>query len=238
MLHPVAAGHVQGQLGAGDVNAAGLSVSKVQVCYMLQAGYVHRYMDGLVGDQNDLIVALDLPDKTLHIRIHMDAHAVGNDFGIDAVVVVDTLVDTDTPAFRIVDDGAGGIGVVGADAQTVGHQLLDLLGCGFTVGDGKAHLRIGGLGSLYKVLHAFPLGSRAPHANEIRACGKQRLIVLRNGIQQLGLLHTLHVVQRTVVLVDVGTFHIDAGDGSAFRGSHGFADLLEEIQILRKRHAC
>lgn len=139
MLHHVAAGDLKREVRAG--NFAGMI--EVDVGYaseFLRYGAV-GHID--VGDQNDPVVALDPAHKAQHVGIDMDAAAVADKLGENVAVIVDGLVDAHAARLGIPEAVAGGIGMMGADAKTAGHERFDLLGACLAVCNGEARFGIG-----------------------------------------------------------------------------------------------
>ena len=101
------------------------------------------------------------------------------------------------------------------------------------MGHGKAHLGVGRLGGLYKGLQAT-LRSQTPHADDVGAGLKQRLVILGDGVKDTGLVGADRVGHRAEARVDVGAFHIDAADGSTLGGGHCRADAADPLHIVGK----
>ena len=131
MLHPVLTSYIQSQLGAGYIYGAIGPGCKEQIGNMLKSRRGRFRISRLIGDQNDAVIALCSANEPLHIGLYMNTKAVRNDLCIDLPVVAYSLVYAYTTALRILDNGSGGIGMMGADTKTIGHQGFNLLRCGF-----------------------------------------------------------------------------------------------------------
>ena len=71
---------------------------------------------GLVGNQNDSVRTLNFANQSLHIGVYMDAIAVGNQLGVDSVVIVDGFIHANATTLGVLGQVAGCVGVVGANA--------------------------------------------------------------------------------------------------------------------------
>ena len=123
--------------------------------------------------------------------------------------------------------------MVGTDAQTVGHQLFDLLGGSLTVGHRKADIGIGCVDSLYKAFHIFLLRTETPHTGKVGAGLNHRLVVLRkNGLVVPGICRPVGAVGG----VDIRPFQIHAGNVFAAGRSHRLTDILSHLDVLLFGH--
>ena len=131
--------------------------------------------------------------------------------------------------------------MVGANAQTVGHQILDLLRCRFTVSNSENNIRIGSFAILHKLLDAAPLRRDRPDlyiiaqpADNLHVFFGIRIPLKRN-IVAIG----------AVLGIQIRTFHIKASNICALGKLHGFLDLINAAKDLlsgqtigRRRQDC
>ena len=148
--------------------------------------------------------------------MNVNSHTVTDQLRVNFAVVIDRFVHANPPAFRKIFGGSGGVCVMGGNSQPVRHQVLYLLGRCLAVGHRKHRAGHHAFDVLYKLQNTFPLRSHAPHP----CCVFHPL-------------HNLHVIPAfdfsppgiglplaPKVRVQVGTFHVIAGNIGTFSGFH------------------
>ena len=158
----------------------------------------------------------------------MNTNLVTNQLGINLVVVKGGFINAGAAALGVSLQGTRGVGVVGGELQTVGHQLFDIARLGLTVCYRENGVRVLGLDVLHELLDILALGSKAPDLGDIVGGVHHLLVaVARNRVAP-----GVALAVTAELGVEVGGLHIKADDvvglARMHRGANG-GNLLDQL---------